>query len=287
MDLEELYKVAPWPMRPDDPRAQDRFAKILELFTFLLGDHPFFKPLVSKRLVKVLDVMAGSGIAGAAFAKALTEKGLKVDLTVSDIRSSDLQLVHVWLRGVKRVKIRTVVAEVARLHEVMHKRAKYYDAVLLWGLSTPHLDPWEMVRAYSSICYLLNDSGIMAMDEVDRIFGIFYRIGYKDFLVEGESKGATVASIHVGYDEKRGVFKRATYKLPGFEKVATLDYRFWDLAGIAAIGWLFFKDVDLVSPNKHKVQGIPHIILLNKPRRKIQPEDLKMKPSFVAGLDKS
>jgi hypothetical protein len=164
----------------------------------------------------------------------------------------------------------------------MLKRAKYYDIVLLWGLSTPHLDPWQMVKAYSSICYLLNDSGVMVMDEVDRIFNIFYRVGYKDFLVEGESeKGATVASIHVGYDESRGVFKRATYTLPGFQKVATLDYRFWDLAGIAATGWLFFEDVDTIPPNRHKIQGMPHIILLSKPRRKIHLQDLKTEPTLL------
>lgn len=40
----------------------------------------------------MLDVMAGSGIAGAALAKALALRDLKVHLTVSDVRMSDLQL---------------------------------------------------------------------------------------------------------------------------------------------------------------------------------------------------
>jgi len=282
LDLDKFYKIAPWPMRPSDPKAQARFAKILKLFTFLLGNHLFFQSVISKRLVKVLDVMAGSGIAGAALTKALMLKDLKVDLTVSDVRSSDLQLVYEWLKGVESVNVKTMAAEVSMVHEVMQKKAKYYDIVLLWGLSTPHLDPWQIVKTYSSICYLLNDSGVMVMDEVDRIFNIFYRMGYKDFLVEGESeKGVTVTSIHVGYDERRGVFKRATYTLPGFKKAATLDYRFWDLAGIAALGWLFFKDVDMISPSRHKIEGTPHIILLSKPRRKIHFQDLKREPILL------
>jgi 16S rRNA G1207 methylase RsmC len=45
-----------------------------------------------KGFTRVLDVMAGFGIAGAALAKALTLRGLKEHLTVSDVRMSDLQL---------------------------------------------------------------------------------------------------------------------------------------------------------------------------------------------------
>jgi len=163
----------------------------------------------------------------------------------------------------------------------MSDRAKYYDVTLLWGLSTPHLDPWEMARAYSSICHLLRDDGIMAMDEIDRIFSIFYKMGYKDFLTEGESGGVIIASAHVGYDERRGTFKRATYTLPGFREVAKLNYRFWDLAGVSAMGWLFFKDLDLIPPSSHKIQGLRYIILLKEPRRKISPEMLKEDPKLL------
>jgi len=282
VDLEKLYEVAPWPMRPGDSKAQARFANIVELFNFLLDNHPFFKFLSCKGYVRVLDVMAGSGIAGAALAKALTRRNLKVNLTVSDVRSSDLQLVHEWLKEVRGVEAETMVAEVSKIHEVMPGRAKYYDIVLLWGLSTPHLDPWEMARTYSSICHLLSDSGVMAMDEADRIFNIFYKVGYKDFFVEGESKeGLTVATIHVGYDERRGMFKRATYTLPRFEEVATFGYRFWDLAGLSAMGWLFFKDVDLIPPSAHKIPGLSHVMLLTEPRRKISSKDLKMDPTLL------
>jgi hypothetical protein len=61
----------------------------------------------------------------------------------------------------------------------MPDRTEYYDIALLWGLSTLHLDPWEVARAYSAICHLLSDSGVMAMDENDRIFNIFYRVEHR------------------------------------------------------------------------------------------------------------
>jgi hypothetical protein len=226
--------------------------------------------------------MAGSGIAGAALAKVLALKNLEVHLTVSDARSSDLKLVHDWLKGVSSVKVETITAEVSRIHKIMPDKAGYYEIALLWGLSTSHLDPWEMARAYSAICHLLSDSSVMAMEEYDRVFNILYRVGYKDFLVEGESReGVTVTTIHTGYDERRGIFKRTTYTLPGFKEVAKLGYRFWDLAGLSAIGWLFFEDVDLIPPDKHKIQGLPHVILLTKPREKISPEDLEMNPTLL------
>jgi len=286
MDLEKLYKVAPWPMRPDDSKAQARFDKIVKLFSFLLANHTFFKFLSGKCSLKVLDVMAGSGIAGAALAKALSSKKIDVSLTVSDVRASDLQLVKEWVKDVKGVEVESIVADVSRLHEVMANRRKYYDVVLLWGLSTPHLDPWNMARAYASICYLLKDEGVMALDEVDRVFNIFYRIGYKDFLVEGESgENLTVISIHRGYDEKRGVFKRVTYTLPGFTKIAALEYRFWDLASIAALGWLFFNNIDIVPPKIHNIQEMQHILLLTRPRRKISPQDLEKEPEFIYTSD--
>jgi len=109
-EIEKLYEVIQWPMRPEDPKARVRFANLVELFTFLLANHPFFEFLRGREHVRVLDVMAVSGIAGAALAKALTLRKLRVSLTVSDVRQSDLQLVHKWLEEVKGVEVETVAA---------------------------------------------------------------------------------------------------------------------------------------------------------------------------------
>ncbi len=97
VDIERLYEVLPWPMRPDDPEAKARFSSLIELFNFLLDNNSFFKLFRVPGVYKVLDSMAGSGIAGAALAKALASRGCKVYLTVSDARSADLHLVHEWL----------------------------------------------------------------------------------------------------------------------------------------------------------------------------------------------
>jgi len=106
LSLEEFYSIFPWPMRPDDPKAQARFANISWLFSFLLENHQFFEFLGRERVVRVLDVMAGSGIAGAALAKVLALKNFEVELTVSDARGSDLQLVHEWLKGMEVLRLK-------------------------------------------------------------------------------------------------------------------------------------------------------------------------------------
>ncbi len=109
----------------------------------------------------------------------------------------------------------------------------------------------------------------------------FYREGYRSFLIEGKVRdGRTLISIHAGYDERRGVFVRSFYTLPSFNEIAAVKFRFWDLAGVASMGWLFFEDVDLVAPSVHKITGIPYIILLSKPRRKITYDDLKADPAL-------
>lgn len=56
-DLERLYEVAPWPIRPADPGAQARFASTVELFELLLSNHAFFGFLSSRDRVRILDMM--------------------------------------------------------------------------------------------------------------------------------------------------------------------------------------------------------------------------------------
>jgi len=82
-------------MRPEDLQAQTRFSNIVELFTFLLANHPVLQVFKLQRMREGFRCYGrGSGIAGATLAKALALRKLKVSLTVSDVRPSDLQLVH-------------------------------------------------------------------------------------------------------------------------------------------------------------------------------------------------
>ena len=55
-----------------------------------------------------------------------------------------------------------------------------------------------------------------------------------------------------------------------------IEYRMWDIAGIAAILWAFFKDVDF-KPTKTQLHGI---LIAREPRR-INPQNYTMPPTMV------
>ncbi len=271
--LEELYRLKLWPMYPDEPAAVRRFEAAQEVFRYLVDNHQFLRFLKGMDEVWVVEVAAGTGIGGAAFSKVLAELGYKVYLTISDVRAEDLRVVHDWLKGVSGVEVETLVCDASELHR--HLKPERYDIALMWGLSTPHFDPWQMALVYASLSSLLGDHGVMLFDEVDRVFRVMYQIGYKDFLVEAGRGDLKLVSIHVGYDMRRGVFRRAYYMLPGFKEVSELPTRFWDLAGVAVLGWMFFRKVDIVLSSDHGVPRIPDIVLLSEPRRAIRPGDLE------------
>lgn len=279
--LDRFYEIFPWPMRPGDPKARERFASIVELFGFLLDRHPFLEFLHHKDVIHVIDVMAGSGIAGAALSKALASRGKKVYLTVSDARAGDLEYASEWLRGVGGVSVEVVVADSYKIHSMLKGRAGHYDVALIWGLSTPHLDPWELIRTYSSISYVLSDPGVLVVEEADRIYEAIYHRGFKDFGLRVAEDGRVVVTLDISYDIRRGAFEKALYMLPGFSEVARVRIRYWDLASTAAIGWLFFKDVDMVPQTVHRVLGCSHVIIMKNPRRLIEPEELEENPKML------
>ncbi len=154
-----------------------------------------------------------------------------------------------------------------------------YRHSIAMGYLTPHFSPWDLVRMYSSVASLLRDNGVFVVEETDRVYNILYRVGYKDFLLEKDLGDKQVVSIHLGYNIMKGCFRRAYYIIPGFKKIAVLDTKFWDLATVAAIGWIFFKEPDII-PEKtlHKTHGSGYIILYKNPRTKHDPEEYSQPP---------
>jgi predicted RNA methylase len=269
-------------MKPGVPAAERRFETAINVFTFLLKKHAFLKHLARKDKLRIIDVAAGTGIAGAALAYVAASQNKLVELIVTDARSSDLPLVHGWLKKSQGVYVKTIVSDATNLYESLKDYGNYFDVAILWGLSSPHFDPWKMARIYASVSYLLSDKGTMVLEEVDRVLNIFYKVGYKDFLPQVTQEGGkTIVSVHLGYNIISGTFQRAYYILPGFREVSKLSVRLWDIAGISALGWMFFRDVDIVGPDNHKVQGGNYVILLTSPRRSIEPYDLSEEPSML------
>ncbi len=274
MDIDRVYDKFPWPMRPDDPRAVERFKDMIELFRELIARHRYLSTINSLDEVRVLDIVAGTGIAGATLAHVLHGRGKRVCLTVTDIRESDLD---------KNVKAETYVCDAGSLDKCLRDRTGYYDIALLWGYSAPHFSPWDLVRVYASTAKLLKREGVLLLEETDRLYTVLTLVGYKDFLVEADYGAEKLVSIHLDYDTYRGIYKRGYYLVPGFREVGVMSVKMWDLASIAAYGWCFFREVDIVSgltfTAKRRRKG--YIILLKEPRKTSLEEDYSNLPGFL------
>ncbi|ASJ08451.1 SAM-dependent methyltransferase [Thermococcus siculi] len=250
MSLEELYRYINWRMDPADERARERFEGITEFFES-----------ISDRLPgggRVLDVCAGTGIAGVALAKA-TDARL---LTVLDARREDLELAKEWLRiaGINP-ELRLVRGDAREVANLVDE----HDIAILWGYTMPHFDPFDAVKLFANVALTLSDDGVFIIEDMDRVYWILYRAGYREFLVEGRRENYTIASMHEGYDFKRGTFKRGYYVLPGLRKIETVDFHYWDLATQLAIGRVFFREHELIEREAHGNPRVGTVIVLRRP----------------------
>lgn len=258
MSLEELYRYLRWRMEPGDERARLRFERIRSFFESIedVPENP-----------RILDLCAGTGIAGAAAAKARNAELL----TVMDAREEDLKKAREWLKiaGINP-ELQTIVGDVREVH----KLAGEYDLAILWGLTMPHFDPFDAVKIFAGLSMVLGENGAFVIEDADRIYGILYRAGYKDILLESKTEDYTLISVHEGYNLKRGTFKRTYYRLPGFERVTEVEHRLWDIASQLAIGSIFFEEWKLITRAEHGIVGVSDVLFFRKPRKKVAEEVL-------------
>jgi len=254
MSLEEFYRHFRWWMDPDDGRALRRFNAIVSFFEG--------RDVEASR---ILDLCAGTGIAGVAATKALSASRL----TLVESRGEDIEKVHKWIEiaGIMP-KLRTIAGDVLDLPSLVGK----HDLALLWGHTMPHFDPFEAVRLFSGVASILSEDGAFFLEETDRIKRFLYGSAYKDFLVERKTQDYTLVSLHEGYDVCRGVERRGYYRLPGFEKIATMELRPWDLASQLALGKIFFKKVELITPSEHGLSEVSEVLVFKRPNKKIARE---------------
>jgi ubiquinone/menaquinone biosynthesis C-methylase UbiE len=268
--LESFYKLFPWPEDPYIPEGRGRYDSALKFFRELVK-HRLFEDIITKKELRVLDVCGGTGIGGVALAKALSERGAKVRLTILDLREAALRTAEKFSAEELGEPSRTCKMDARSVHTLGEK----FDIALLYGLATPHFDDFSLVQLLASVASSLDPCGVFLVEEVDRFYSLTILGMYKDIYYEGdENKG--VISLQVGYDPLRGVVKRLYFN-PFTGERAVLEMRYWNLSTPLALAWVFFEEVDFYKYAGRNDRGI---IVAKKPRSKLKPEELKP-PGFL------
>ncbi|MEM3957998.1 MAG: class I SAM-dependent methyltransferase [Thermoproteota archaeon] len=265
--LSKFYSLFPWPEDPYSEHGRKRYEDALKDMEILVSSRTL-QNLVEKKTVKVLEACGGTGIGGVALSKVLMSRGVSVDLLVTDLRGEALETAERFGYEETGCKVRTALMDAREINRIGEK----FNLVLLYGLSTPHFNPWDFVRLLSSAGEALNDDGFLAVEEVDRRYSIFLTAGYKWALYEAFDETKPVISFHAGYDLKSGMVKRVFWNFKG--EPLSMELYYWGFAELACLTWVFFKDVDLVGLGRARgfIVGV-------SPRRLLKPEELE-EPSF-------
>jgi len=253
--MEELYRYLRTFMDPNSERAQSRFIGLRSFFSWAVKEElvPY------SRKLRILDLCAGTGIAGAALVEALREWGYESKLVLVDRRKEDLLRVEEWLSSETDVS-----AAVMDCLDDLTKLGKF-DIALIFGYTMPHFDPLQAAELFRNIAGVLEPHGTLLLEELDRFGAFFYRRAYRDIVPEVRGEDYTVISLDEGYNSMRGIIRRGYYKLPGWERIGEIETRYWDLAGLAGIGKALFEEARIVRKNDHGVVNVGDIVHFRGP----------------------
>jgi SAM-dependent methyltransferase len=238
IDLDKLYRLWKWLENPGHARARKRFLRLKEYFKALLSKAPFSN-ITSKKELSLIDIMAGTGIAGIAFAAAHTARveGASYKLAVLDLRREALSKVEKWISwsGLKGVNVKTIQGDARRLPEQVEEK---YDVAIVWGDSLSHLNVRDLILLLSGIREILAENGIVLIEQWDMIPSILFENKYRNMNLEGEA-----LTLHKGYNEETGTVEREVYDSRTMLHQGTLKTRLWEVATVAGYAWLFFRRV--------------------------------------------
>jgi predicted O-methyltransferase YrrM len=268
--LDIAYSIVGWKDDPYTPEGYKRFSVAMDRFRKLMR-HPWLSKLLEKRLLTIVDVGAGKGIGSVALGKVLQENGVKARVYMIDLREGALKTA-LKFASENNVEAETYVVNASEVHRVGIRDA---DLALLYGGILAHFNEWELVTLFSSTTSIINDGGILLLEEFDRDHMLYTR-GYKDLLVEKREEDSITISVHKRYDPITGSYYRLFIDLLGHRTVE-VPINFRSIAQIASMLWIFMHNVDMVYTG----ESLVYYILGIKPRRKIDTDDLSIVPEIL------
>ncbi len=254
--MEKLYSYLRDYMDPESEKARKRYKALKDFFNWTVKK----ALLPAGKKLRILDLCAGTGIAGAALFEVLREWGVDASLTLVDKRKDDLLKVESWLSDDREVygAVMDCLDDLERLGE--------FDVVLLWGSTMPHFDPYQAADLFTNVSRVLSPLGAFMVEETDRFGAFFYRKAYREIVPEVRREDYTVVSLDEGYNPLRGVIVRGYYRLPGWEKIGVIETRYWDLAGLAGMGKLVFEEARIITRGEHGTAGVGDVLYFRNPK---------------------
>ncbi len=265
-DLEILYRISPW---PEDlaGSGRRRFKEAYNIFSNVV-EHRWFREFLSgKKSVLVLDLCGGVGVGGLSLAKVLIERGFSVGVVINDLRASALERAKFYAKELLGLDIDVVLGDARDIDKYVSKA----DIALIYGLSLPHFDTYDLIYLLAVLSKILGDEGILVIEEIDRVWLLHDQKGGRDYSLEF-SGDKYILSGHVSYNPLRGLFRRVFIDLSTMERVYA-DFRLWDLASVMGIAWIFFKEIDFIP-----IKSFYHGIIMARGSRGIDPGMYREKP---------
>ena len=253
--LSKLFELIRWPEDLESEAGRRRFEEALRLFKGI--NFP-------EKNYTILEVAGGTGIGGIALAKALTERKLGVSkLIITDLRKEALEKAKEFSRRELGIEAETHVLDAREVHKLGVKA----DVILMYGNSHSHFSTLDMVKFLSSASLSLKDDGILLIQGMNLLLRVFSS-GYKDVLPEKVTSNKALISLHAGYDELRGTFRRVYLDLISGDMVE-VDLKFWDFAEILGLCKVFFREASLI-----KMDPFRGVVVCKYPRAVIKPEEI-------------
>jgi predicted O-methyltransferase YrrM len=268
--LDIVYNIIGWKDDPYTPEGYKRYLTAVERFRKLIS-HPWFSKLLEKRSLTIVDVGAGKGIGGVALARVLQESGIKPRVYMIDVREEALKIASKFASE-NSIEAETYVVDAKEVHKVGIENV---DLVLMYGGMLAHFNEWDLVKLFSSTTSIINDEGILILEELDRDH-MLYTHGYKELSVERRDEDSVTISVHKRYDPITGSYYRLFIDLLK-RKVVEASINFRSIAQIASLLWIFMHDIDIVYTG----ENLTYYILGTKPRRKINIGDLTNVPEVL------
>jgi len=159
----------------------------------------------------IVDVCGGVGVGGVALALVLRGMGIGISirLVVVDLRRTALERAKELSGEVLGSEAEVVEADATEVH----KHISGASMALMFGYTSPHFCPYELLRLTTSVAASLKSSGVFVLEEHDRFGDILMRIGYRYVVPEHADEDMITLSIHSRYDHLRGMtesFREAT-----------------------------------------------------------------------------